>query len=168
MSRQIRDAFEEAITVAEVDSVGGDLNQRIFARLIVHNDPCAEPGINHFRRASEIFVRNNIAEQRQLEAPSLLMLIAWRGFREFVQKMKASAGLIPLQADGHARASRRNRLAARETVGERDPLGRQHLQYLAQGFNSIGMANVHLPSRRRVDSGAGAPPASPSRAIRKE
>src|SRR5580704_6088532 len=85
-----------------------------------------------------------------------------------MQKMQAGAGMIRLQANGDTRASGRNRLAAYETVSERDPHRRIHLQHLAQRFHAVGMADIHLASRPGIDGGAGAPPTGPSRAIGEE
>src|ERR1035438_7317667 len=90
------------------------------------------------------------------------MLVARTRFRKLMQQTKPRSRRVRVEADRYTRTSGCDRLAARITECEHDPLGSAHVQHFARSFGSVGIANVHLTPRLGVDSRTGAPPVGPS------
>src|SRR6185436_20423212 len=90
--------------------------------------PASEPVVNFGLSPGIRFVRDDVAEERQLEAPALNEMVALRGFGKRMGQAEPRTGRLPLQLNRDDRAARGNRSAARIAVREHDALWRCNLQ----------------------------------------
>ena len=96
------------------------------------------------------------------------MLVAGVGVGELVSEAQARAVRVRFEVDRHARAARRDRRTADESIREHDPLRGPHFQHFTRDLDTVGMADQHLPAGAGVDGRAGAPPGGPFRRVREE
>ena len=96
-------------------------------------------------------IRHDVREQRELIPPSLNVVVARQLHGELVGEVKMSAESVRVEADGDARAAGGDRLTLHEAIGEDHPLRRLHLDHLARGLGSVGIADEEGAAGARVD-----------------
>src|SRR5690349_10109201 len=95
-------------------------------------------------------------------------MIAHGRLGKLVTQREPCAGGILRQFDRDARGADRNRIAAGKAECEYDSPRRIDLQHLAALLDRVGMPDVDLAARPRIDRRAGSPPGGPASGVREK
>ena len=102
VGNEIGEAVEQAEAIVKLHVGARNRRQQLPSRILARLRPRAVPGIDHCPGVGVDEIGDDVAEDRQLIAPALHVLVARARLGELVHELEARDRAERLQADGHA------------------------------------------------------------------